>query len=29
MKNMGQISTQGMIETDRTVLQIMVDKQFS
>jgi len=28
MKNMGQISTQGMIETDRIVLQIMVDKQF-
>jgi L-cysteine desulfidase len=28
MKNMGQISTRGMIETDRIVLQIMVEKQF-
>jgi len=29
MKNIGEISTQGMVETDRTVLRIMIDKQFS
>lgn len=29
MKNVGQLSTQGMIETDRTILQIMVGKWFS
>jgi len=28
LRNIGQISTQGMIETDRIVLQIMVEKQF-
>jgi len=29
MKNVGTLSTQGMIETDRTILQIMIDKKFS
>jgi len=28
MKNIGRISTDGMIETDRTVLQIMIGKKF-
>jgi len=28
MKYMGQISTEGMIETDRTILKIMMDKRF-
>ena len=28
MRNMGEISTEGMIETDRTILRIMVDKNF-
>lgn len=28
MQNIGTLSTQGMIETDRTILQIMVNKQF-
>ena len=29
MQNVGLLSTQGMIETDRTILKIMLDKQFS
>ncbi|QTA78612.1 Uncharacterized protein UPF0597, serine dehydratase-like domain-containing protein [Desulfonema limicola] len=29
MKNIGTLSTQGMIETDRTILNIMLEKQFS
>jgi L-cysteine desulfidase len=29
MQNVGKLSTDGMIETDRTILQIMMDKQFS
>jgi L-cysteine desulfidase len=29
MQNIGKLSTDGMIETDRTILQIMMDKQFS
>lgn len=28
MKNIGRISTDGMIETDRTILQIMIGKKF-
>lgn len=28
MKNIGEISTEGMIETDRTILNIMINKQF-
>lgn len=28
MQNIGTLSTQGMIETDRTILQIMINKQF-
>lgn len=29
MKNIGTLSTQGMIETDRTILKIMLEKQFA
>lgn len=29
MQNVGELSTQGMIETDRTILKIMLEKQFS
>lgn len=29
MQNIGTLSTQGMIETDRTILRIMLEKQFS
>lgn len=29
MKNVGQISTEGMIDTDRTILHILMEKQFS
>ena len=29
MQNVGVLSNQGMIETDRTILKIMLDKQFS
>ncbi len=29
MKNVSQLSTRGMIETDRVILQIMIDKQFA
>ncbi len=28
MQNVGELSTQGMIETDRTILKIMLEKQF-
>jgi len=28
MENVGTLSTQGMIETDRTIIRIMLDKQF-
>ena len=28
MKNIGTLTTQGMIDTDRTILQIMLEKKF-
>nr|MCU0563981.1 L-serine ammonia-lyase, iron-sulfur-dependent, subunit alpha [Desulfobacterales bacterium] len=28
MQNVGRLSSQGMIETDRTILKIMLDKKF-
>ena len=29
MRNVGTLTTQGMIETDRTILNIMLEKKFS
>ena len=29
MKNIGTLTTQGMIETDRTILRIMLEKKFN
>jgi len=29
MKNVGTLSSEGMIETDRTILKIMLEKQFT
>ncbi len=29
IKNIGELATEGMIETDRTILNIMLEKQFA